>query len=125
MTPEAQQIAIAEALGWEIVTKMMGVNTSLIFGIKPGSGPLDAMRPIPNYLNDLNAMHEAEKILNPSQRVDYLHTLGLDVLKLYPLAGDYWMAQELDCWAMLSATAAQRAEAFLKTLGLWTEEKSL
>ena len=53
---------------------------------------------MPDYLNDLNAMHEAEKVLNDHQWDDYICQLG----------------------HAMGATAAQRAEAFLKTLNLWT-----
>jgi hypothetical protein len=67
---------------------------------------------LPNYLNDLNAMHEAEM-----SRVDmedgrfivlfreYLHTI---------LGHDGSLA--------IHATGIQRAEAFLKTIGKWEEE---
>lgn len=60
---------------------------------------------MPNYYGDLNAMHEAEKVLSPSQRVDYRLSLQFCLGK-----EDYW------------ATAAQRAEAFLRTLNLWKED---
>ena len=61
---------------------------------------------VPNYLNDLNAMHEAEFYI-PSgsggfeQYVDWLEKLTHD--------------QENP----ITATAAQRAESFLRTLNLW------
>ncbi len=59
---------------------------------------------IPDYLNDLNAMHEAEGTLNRGS--GYHETGGY---------GLYLVALDHD----VSATAAQRAEAFLKTLNLW------
>ena len=64
---------------------------------------------MPDYLNDLNAMHEAEKVLDQMQARTY---------------ADHLADSEQDgTWAgchMWSQTAAQRAEAFLKTLNLWT-----
>ena len=59
----------------------------------------------PDYLNDLNAMHEAEKVLTDEQKREYR-------ICLFRLC---------DCYAgrEVHATAAQRAEAFLKTLNLW------
>jgi len=64
----------------------------------------------PNYCNDLNAMHEAEKMLGGDQRFVYWHNLNSIVLGTVHVA---------------FATAAQRAEAFLKTLNLWTHIKAL
>lgn len=55
----------------------------------------------PDYLNDLNAMHEAEKTMTGLQRDAYFDRL-------------VWFGPPL------FATAAQRAEAFGRTLGLWT-----
>ena len=62
----------------------------------------------PDYLNDLNAMHEAEKTLDDSSLglVSY-HNILASICKTHR-----------DC---VRATAAQRAEAFLRTLSLWTE----
>ncbi len=74
MDKEQQQLAIAEACGWSM------------------SGHY------PDYLNDLNAMHEAEKLLSRDQWSDYTSRLP----KHY--------------------SAEQAAEAFLKTLNLWTEQ---
>ncbi len=62
-----------------------------------------------DYVNDLNAMHEAEKTLDTvMKRLDYLDYL-------FSLTGD-----EVQ---MCNATARQRAEAFLRTLGKWEEEQ--
>jgi EAL domain-containing protein (putative c-di-GMP-specific phosphodiesterase class I) len=60
---------------------------------------------LPNYLNDLNAMHEAEKVLLLRQQADY-----------------HWLLEEVTDskeFLQVHATAAQRAEAFLRTLGKW------
>jgi len=62
---------------------------------------------IPDYLNDLNAMHEAEKSLTEEQ------------LELYT----YWLSHSCGLGTYTRATAAQRAEAFLRTLNLWEEER--
>ena len=102
MSPEEKRIAIAEACGWQRKTRS---------GIHLGSPhswtewknqelPYGASEP-PDYLNDLNAMHEAEKVLTPQQHCDYRLELMLSVGGL---------SHHL-------ATAAQRADAFLLTLG--------
>ena len=54
----------------------------------------------PDFCNDLNAMHEAEEVLSGILGVAY--RVGLDQLS-----------------DPLRATAAQRAEVFIKTLNLW------
>ena len=85
MNKEAQRSAIAEACGKDA-----------------------------NYLNDLNAMHEAEKMI-PRQ--------------LYHV--DYWQKGYVRFQQILSgltitpysATSSQRAEAFLRTIGKWEEAK--
>ena len=56
-----------------------------------------SVKDCPDYLNDLNAMHEAEKTLKVSEIIPYGENVGHD----------------------MKATAAQRAEAFLKTLNLY------
>ncbi len=67
---------------------------------------------IPDYLNDLNAMHEAEKTLTMEQGWKYLNQIAL--LQDSKDASDF---MNHFCW---HSPAAQRAEAFLKTLNLWT-----
>jgi hypothetical protein len=69
-----------------------------------------------DYCTDLNAMHEAEQQLwrkDYYMRHDYVDELG----KL--LNPHNW--QRMEASDMLDATARQRAEAFLRTLGKWEE----
>ena len=100
MTPEEQRIAIAEACGWQVWHQ----ENSVWLGESP-----DGVEhvPIPNYLNDLNAMHEAEKVLTTMQGVDYAGYLGKVVARA---------ARKLGQHHVWHATAAQRAEAFLRTI---------
>lgn len=65
---------------------------------------------LPDCCNDLNAMHEAEKILkdNKNQRVWDSYILFLD--------------ESLGSGDKIHATASQRAEAFLRTIGKWKED---
>jgi hypothetical protein len=63
---------------------------------------------IKDYCGDLNAIHEAEKILSKIHKQTMTHYLD----KL--LCG-----KQAFLW---EATAAQRAEAFLRTLNLWDAE---
>jgi hypothetical protein len=67
---------------------------------------------VPNYCADLNAMHEAEKALDYGQAVTYLKTLD-EIVRRDPMGG---------IWShFVHATARQRAEAFLRTLGKWQD----
>ena len=112
MTPEAQRIAIAEACGWkQFKSVSVGSNDSntAIMGTTPDS---NWVKPIPDYLNDLNAMHEAE--------TKCLDTDSMNPISFCPYA-DQLQDVCYDKTHWWCATAAQRAEAFLKTLGLWKE----
>ena len=108
MTPEEQRVAIAEACGW----KWEKFWTGELYGKPIGEqGPL---MELPDYLNDLNAMHDAEKVLTPTEFEAYRWILwGLcKQPQVTEWNRDY-----------LSATASQRAEAFLCTIGKWKEAK--
>jgi hypothetical protein len=118
MNKEKQRIAIAEATGWTYIDNdperypyWLAPKGDWRYG-----SPLDAnMFPdvFPNYLNDLNAMHEAEKVLRePDQVVSYMEWLGM----CYDDSG-------YKTWRYVAATAAQRAEAFLRTIGKWEDDK--
>ena len=65
-----------------------------------------------DYCDDLNAMHEAEKVLTDDQ---YMHFSDC----LYD--AEHERRKQTKKWRWLSATARQRAEAFLRTLGKWEE----
>ena len=117
MTEQEMRIAIAEACGWRNVqpNPVRGI-IPLAGTIKPG-GVSDANNPpfgIPDYLNDLNAMHEAEKVLDQNQKNRYLN-----ILHGICLPEDYDELDDDFNWC--TATARQRAEAFVETLNLRTE----
>lgn len=121
MNPEKQRIAIAEACGWKLKSNGLSPmwswqNESLIHRIKWVAHKVMASQGVlPDYLNDLNAMHEAESILNADQMVSYDYHLDLMVGN-----GRQGLNIEYFLW---SATASQRAEAFLRTIGKWEEAK--
>ena len=101
MKPEQQRIAIAEACGWksEFVAIPDGDEGDVWINPDGFSGEL------PNYLNDFDAMNEAEKVLTPEQE-EQMNDLLWDMME-----GRKFL------WR---STATQRAEAFLKSLDLWT-----
>jgi hypothetical protein len=111
MTPEQQRIAIAEACGVRIVESADGWCDIERNGILERKGAYKSVliKGLPDYLNDLNAMHEAEKVLTREQLVDYC------AFKLRLISGEGCV----DDYKMILATAAQRAEAFLRTIKKW------
>lgn len=141
MKPEEQRVAIAEACGWKKIHEIFandGVrwatpNNKLVpvkikldkhqyngWG-KPESWANDyydcwnsSYGNVPDYINDLNAIHEAENTLSEEQRLIYSEELYHTAIKCQ---------KETGLWRYLSASAAQRAEAFLKTLNLWDNNK--
>jgi hypothetical protein len=113
MNKTKQRIAIAKACGWKDIKRVwMYVSDTSMEGYATLSGILtDNKREIlPNYLEDLNTMHEAESIIYP--RWDTYFSMLISVR--WRDAGDH--PADL---SPARATAAQRAEAFLKTLNLW------
>ena len=115
MTPEQQQIAIAEACGWDLFCSHKVDTRTVQYGHPPNSAR-KYETPLPDYLNDLNAMHEAEKVLTEKQIRSYAFTLA-QVLDTTPTV-------DLDDQFLNShAPAQKRAEAFLRTLGKWEEAK--
>jgi hypothetical protein len=99
VTPEQQRIAVAEACGYthvRIVKCIEGPPDHCI-----GHHPTQP-HSVPDYLTDLNAMHEVEKAVK--------NVWGKYVKQLNSIADP------------ACATAAQRAEAFLRALNLWVEE---
>jgi len=79
---------------------------------------------LPDWTEDLNAMHEAENTLSQAQQENYSHTLlGLICDPVEVEYGPLNLTQADCLWMILHATAAQRAEAFLRTKGLWRDEE--
>jgi hypothetical protein len=104
MTDEQINAAIARECGWT------NVNATHRSGKAPSADYVGSEF-IPDYCADLNAMHEAEKVLAPKnwdrfseKWWNYYHHL---------LDGDVYN--------IIHATARQRAEAFLRTRGKWED----
>lgn len=68
--------------------------------------------PTRDYCNDLNAMHEAEKVLTHIRAAEYARIL----------TSIAWQSEQ-PVFAPMTATARERVEAFLRTLGKWEETK--
>jgi hypothetical protein len=97
MTPEEQRIAIAEACGWR-GQRFDHIKQRMTY---------DA----PDCYNDLNLMREAERYLDDDQWLEYMLNLQ-DVLQRNPDRGKWVVCQD-----NMHSTAAQRAKAFVITIG--------
>jgi len=108
MTEEQQRITIAEACGWTRCEGSMGYETR--YRGTPSETTVRVL--LPDYLNDLNAMHEAET-----------HLLRMDTNCGYWECYSNSLITMLGCSDIFHATATQRAEAFLRTIRKWEEPK--
>ena len=116
MTPQEQRIAIAEACGWTVKRWTDGEGNSVVGLLPPGvEKTSSSFRHSPDYLNDLNAMHEAEMVLKHQQWPDYWNWLFV--------ASTRQSGTGKAEYKVTHATAAQRAEAFLRTIGKWEESE--
>lgn len=98
MTDTQINAAIADACGWTVELSHLQSGLDVI---RAGT-----RRPLPYYCGDLNAMHEAENHMVGKQFETYALLLG---------------ASESGSLFGIRATARQRAEAFLRTIGKWEE----
>jgi hypothetical protein len=122
MSPEKQRRTILEACGWTAKEDKDGFwravdpsgNMTYTLWVSKMNVWSAGM---PDVLEDLNAMHEAEKVLTDEQDLEYSEALE-QVVK-----GRFATANSEDMRRLRSATASQRAEAFLRTIGKWEEGK--
>ena len=128
MTEQAQRVALAEWAGWKLSDDMEYCPYGAVF--KTSINYPDCRRPafvkdgilcdangLPNYPNDLNAVHELEeKVKRDEQWDDYIE--GLDAIVNLNIR----MSRKFENWCLAHATAPQRCEALLCTLGLWKEK---
>jgi hypothetical protein len=138
MSPEEQRIKIAEACGWKNCRYDTGTVNMPPKGEpdddfnrdveehkthKPYCGfPVDPHREVlPDYLNDLNSAHEMEKVLS-SEGDKYKYSAILFEMTGGSTGPDGEDEGSQMKFHLCHATAAQRCEAFLKTLGLWKDE---
>lgn len=101
MDSNLQRIAIAE---------FCGIRVDMRGGVKI-AWDWQKDSSLPDYLNDLNAMHEAEKILTHQQEFTYHN-------ELHKICGT---SKRHPCYEAVRACAADRAQALLRVLGKWTE----
>ena len=114
MNEEAQRRAIAEACGWDFdPLEAQEWGSRGTWCKSPDNDELWFHCHVPDYLHDLNAMHDAWSALTMPQKANF--AVGLNKLT--------GLENNICGWIhLIGATAPQRAEAFLRTLGLWAED---
>ena len=108
MTDQQINQAIAKACGWTEIHDSGVWHHHKLWGyppLAPGAGG-NSYQYILDYCNDLNAMHEAERTLTDAN----MYVMEYHIKAMVRGNGFYF-----------HATARQRAEAFLRTLGKWEE----
>ncbi len=126
MTPGAQRIAIAEACGWKrddldkwsdwLRAEQQHQNAEITDEEWMRRHLRVELVEPPDYLNDLNAMHEAEKVFDKDGIASH------EALR-YQYSGYIYGDLVPKSVQPFRATASQRAEAFLKTIGKWDDSK--
>ena len=118
MTLENQRVEIAEWMGFT------GIRYDWINGSDSVKDWMhDKGRGIPDYPNDLNAIHDAEKKLTPMQWNLYTHFMEVVTRNpMDPVFQEGW--QDINCSRLIDAllihaTASQRSEALLKSIDRW------
>lgn len=119
MKADEQNRAIAEFCGW-VYAPQFNAPTAKAF---QKDGRLRYDRELPDYYGDLNAISEAALQLrtkgNQFQWLDYHRKLFKTVWRISESSTDY-VGGAL-AWDVIEASAPQRCEALLRTLGLWKE----
>lgn len=130
MTTIEQRIAIAEWMGWKFVKMPHGEHGYYYFkpnaeriemakiGNCPGATPLYE---IPEFCEDLNAMHEAENKLTTSQCRDYFRALKSIIVgdKNVEPNKSYLESMLTSSELSIICPSQQRSEALCRTL--WPE----
>jgi hypothetical protein len=120
MSEEQINIAIAEACGWKDLENEDFSEYGVPCFMLMGSNNTGTRLAPPDYCNDLNAMHDAEKVLiEKCKEGNYWFHLR-EILE-FPYAESDW--DHYYYISAIHATAKQRAEAFLRTIGKWEETK--
>lgn len=116
MTNEKINVAIAQECGWKFPCEPCAANGIKNRWRRPTNDGCRDQTQLPNYCNDLNAMHEAEATLTNDDWDDkFYHWLGFVVIGKQTTG--LWEYRKM----IVHATARQRAEAFLRTLGKWND----
>lgn len=130
MTPEAQQIAIAEWRGWKFdpLPPPLGERELLLFEVTSPDGERFGARDqiaisemLPDYVNSLDAIHGVVKFQGrtrgEARGLDFIFWLNTAYTRRYDQDPDPCLPRNI-VWA----EASDWAEALLRTLGKWKDE---
>jgi hypothetical protein len=120
MTATEQRVALAEWLGWSCIEDaggpLMMPDGIVLRGYPPEGAVVGKKLELPDFLNDLNVVHEVlMKLPSDGSWAVYkralLRTCNFDA------------ENDTVCWMIThNATASQRCEALLRCLGLWKDK---
>jgi hypothetical protein len=121
MNDEQINEVIALIHGWDMDPEEAHEWKSRGSWVKSPRGQMKGRYEIPSYCNDLNAMHDAEISLSGDGLECSLNEAryGEALFRVINPTKDGAGTSDFD---KITASARQRAEAFLKTLGKWEEE---
>jgi len=118
MNQEQKRIKLAEADGWKRIA-FYDDGMSYYQNAKGERASFPASQDgvlLPDYFNDLNAVHELEKLITYHQSHAYMQNLH-ETMSPGTKVGDVQLT--CDMFPFVSASAARKAEAIGKTLNLW------
>ena len=120
MNRVAQRIAAAKMQGWKEINdrRWSGHRETFHHGAQR---TVKVAGDIPDYANDLNAVHELEEVLTKKQIVEYVRALHWAVPDC-----DLSSSTSIDedakyIFPAIHATAPQRLEAILRACGKWDD----
>lgn len=128
MNPLDQRFAIAEANGYAWTEEAKQETSCASWQAYAESYGMEFIDDeLPDYLNDLNAMHEVERNMTDLQKIQFTDILYNKVgRELLDWTGCYYPGElpTIDLMVIfetLHTSAAQRAEAYLRTIGKWKD----
>lgn len=118
MTPEAQRIALAEACGWTEIRLYYPAYNS-VEKDEPPIGMLNGEESeLPDYLGSLDAIAGAEKALLTTIQLESNYIIQLQSVCMADEPRNTFREAFRSAYR---ATAPQRCEALLRTIGKWEE----
>lgn len=123
MTAEEQRIAVAEWCGWKKIPIPQKAYFDWSVEPEPKTYWEECEKTqLPDYLNDLNAIHEATMHAAEIEGTKFQALFQLRLQEVVERRRRDLNREQIGWW-MNNATAAQRCEALLRTIGKWKGDK--
>lgn len=128
MTPHQINMAMAQACGW-VGLRLCVESKCGVVGYNPADNPFPhdkGEQDVPNYYEDLNSCHEAEKTLTPDEQYHYGDMIAKSLRDAEDAAlgektGKKWKFNGMGYFDLAHLSAPQRCESFLRVKNLWVE----